>query len=73
MICCGRRSDWGWEWALTPKANARVKWCDYAGSSYSHDVCVEQGVNNTMVSFIEVFLLAAIFGLMYAMLQLASR
>jgi len=26
-----------------------------------------------MVSFIEVFLLAAIFGVLYAMLQLASR
>jgi hypothetical protein len=26
----GRRSDWGWEWALTPKR--RVKWCDDAGS-----------------------------------------
>ena len=32
-----------------------------------------KGVATTMVSFIEVFLLAAIFGVAYAMLQLASR
>jgi hypothetical protein len=32
-----------------------------------------KGVNNIMISFIEVFLLAAIFGVLYGMLQLASR
>ena len=32
-----------------------------------------KGGDLTMVSFIEVFLLAAIFGVLYAMLQLASR
>lgn len=25
MICCGRRSDWGWEWALTPKRQRKSK------------------------------------------------
>ena len=37
-----------------------------------HREQVKKGVTTIMVSFIEVFILAAIFGILYAMLQFAK-